>query len=155
MMNRKEYIRNYQRKWIRARRTKWIMENGPCKTCGSNEDLQVDHINPNEKEFNVQYLWSRVKKIRDKELLKCQVLCSKCHLVKTKKDLSSLASGPKPQRRKYTKQQYFHALDLFYKQKISARKIASMLQIPRGTVSVWMYRDDYSDWIKEYNSEIA
>lgn len=84
---------NYQLNWIRKRRDEWINENGPCKICGSNEDLEIDHINPNDKEINISRIWSRKKEIRDKELSKCQVLCSDCHWRKTQKQRYNLIHG--------------------------------------------------------------
>ena len=49
IMNRKEYIRNYQRKWMAKRRAEWLKNNGPCVQCNSWENLEVDHINPKTK----------------------------------------------------------------------------------------------------------
>jgi 5-methylcytosine-specific restriction endonuclease McrA len=80
---RKEYMKRYQRDWMRDRRTAWVMENGPCKHCGSWEQLEIDHIIPALKEMNIGSIWSRTKEIRDKELAKCQILCKSCHLKKT------------------------------------------------------------------------
>lgn len=80
---RKTYMRNYQRAWIAERRNSWIKENGPCRGCGSDENPEVDHINPQTKEIPIRSVWSRRKEIRDKELAKCQVLCKPCHNAKT------------------------------------------------------------------------
>lgn len=65
----------------RLRRLKWVTENGPCKICGSNKELQVDHIDPTGKVHHAIWSW-RQERI-DNELLKCQVLCRKCHEAKT------------------------------------------------------------------------
>lgn len=80
---RRQYLRNYQRKWIARRRRDWIAANGPCKKCGSSERLQVDHIVPANKGMEVAAIWSRCKAAREAELAKCQVLCFKCHTNKT------------------------------------------------------------------------
>jgi 5-methylcytosine-specific restriction endonuclease McrA len=82
-VKKKEYMRNYQREWMRKRRQAWIDENGPCKHCGSTEKLEVDHINPRFKKLNPHGIWSLCEAKRKKELAKCQVLCKSCHLVKT------------------------------------------------------------------------
>lgn len=73
----------YQREWIRRRRATWLAENGPCITCGSWEDLEVDHIDPATKSMQPAAIWSRSKENQERELAKCQVLCKPCHLKKT------------------------------------------------------------------------
>ena len=79
----KKLQREYQRQWILARRRAWIAENGPCAQCGGTKNLQVDHIRPHHKRMEPRELWSRSLKVREKELVKCQVLCKYCHLRKT------------------------------------------------------------------------
>lgn len=62
---------------------------GKCNICKSTEDLQLDHINPSDKSFNLAKAlssWS-IERIRP-ELDKCQILCSECHKAKTRKDLA-------------------------------------------------------------------
>lgn len=76
----------YQKKWKSNRRSAWITENGPCRHCGTWENLEVDHIDPTKKEYSVGQLWSRTKELREYELSKCQVLCKPCHIKKTIKD---------------------------------------------------------------------
>lgn len=88
---RKKYTKEYQKLWMRRRRTEWINENGPCKKCGTWNNLEVDHIDPNLKTIKPSSLWSRSLEIRLKELANCQVLCKSCHLEKT------LAERPKAQ----------------------------------------------------------
>lgn len=68
-----------QREWKNKRRQAWIDANGPCVKCGSKENLEVDHIKPEEKEYEISDVWSRRQEIRDAELAKCQVLCRNCH----------------------------------------------------------------------------
>lgn len=62
-------------------RKKWFTENGPCKKCGSEESLELDHINPEEKVAHTVWSWTPMR--RELELAKCQVLCRKCHREKT------------------------------------------------------------------------
>lgn len=71
----------YQAGWIAGRRNAWLEANGPCKQCGSDEDLELDHIDPAEKVTH--RVWTLNKADRDRELAKCQVLCKKCHREKT------------------------------------------------------------------------
>lgn len=82
-IKRKEYQRQYQRNWMRSRRQEWIMTNGPCKYCGVWDNLEVDHINREDKTMQSSSIWSRRKDVRELELSKCQVLCKQCHLKKT------------------------------------------------------------------------
>lgn len=65
------------------RRFDWISQNGPCRICGSFEDLEVDHIDYATKAFKVSDIWTRNIALRTAELQKCQVLCRTCHMLKT------------------------------------------------------------------------
>lgn len=71
----------YNRAWLKHRRQAWLLENGPCRCCGSWERLEVDHIDPSEK--NSHKVWSWKSSRRDVELAKCQPLCYVCHKKKT------------------------------------------------------------------------
>jgi 5-methylcytosine-specific restriction endonuclease McrA len=75
--------REYQRNWMRARRQEWISKQGGCVDCGSYEELEVDHVDPAQKEFEVASLWSRCLEVRERELAKCVVRCHECHANKT------------------------------------------------------------------------
>lgn len=75
---------SYQSEWVRQRREKWLLENGPCKKCGSSLDLELDHVDPNSKISHRVWSWSALR--RDAELVKCQVLCKQCHLSKTEEE---------------------------------------------------------------------
>ena len=57
---------------------------GKCVECGATECLQFDHINPLEKSFTITGNFHR--KDLNEELVKCQLLCPKCHFEKTKDD---------------------------------------------------------------------
>ncbi len=73
----------YHLKWKKLRRDKYIKENGPCWNCGSDKDLEIDHIDPLQKKIRAGDLWSRSKKVVAQELSKCQILCRVCHAKKT------------------------------------------------------------------------
>lgn len=76
--------REYQRKWLAKRRQDWIdSQGGVCAVCGSDDRLEVDHIDPSTKTCNPRDIWSRAQAFRDAELAKCQVLCYTHHLEKT------------------------------------------------------------------------
>lgn len=77
---RREYMQEYQRTWVAARRAAWFADKYYVR-CGSREDLELDHIDPSTKESHNIWSWSEVR--RDAEIAKCQVLCKSCHLLKT------------------------------------------------------------------------
>lgn len=79
--NRREYQRTFQKRWANNRRLRWIQANGPCRACGSDYRLEVDHIDPAEKVSHRIWFWSDER--RAAELAKCQVLCRRCHSKKT------------------------------------------------------------------------
>lgn len=56
---------------------------GECALCGTKEDLEVDHINPELKSFGIAKKWSAAPEKLDAELAKCQLLCGPCHRDKT------------------------------------------------------------------------
>lgn len=66
---------------MKSAREAWFRENGPCKTCGSADNLELDHIDPKLKVSHAVWSWSQ--KRRDLELSKCQALCRRCHKLKT------------------------------------------------------------------------
>ena len=68
--------RDYQKNWVRKRRREYF-SNKYCKSCGSNEILQIHHRDPEQKVSHS--IWSWKKEKRDKELEKCDILCRKCH----------------------------------------------------------------------------
>lgn len=74
----KEYHREYYRK---RRQAIFDYLGGVCVVCGTSEGLQVDHIDPEEKSFDIKSKLS--VKNNKAELDKCQLLCEKHHLEKT------------------------------------------------------------------------
>lgn len=99
---RREYLREYQRKWMAQRRRDWLIANGPCVRCGSWGNLEIDHIDPTLKELNAAAVWSLSPRNpkRQRELAKCQVLCAECHLKKTWSERERALHGTQS---KYTK----------------------------------------------------
>jgi 5-methylcytosine-specific restriction endonuclease McrA len=82
--HRKDYLLDYQKRWMAKRRLEWIQsQGGQCVGCGSKERLEIDHKDPSTKEFPVSIIWSWSEERRFKELAKCQVLCEDCHKGKT------------------------------------------------------------------------
>lgn len=77
----KDKQRQFQRERVRAQRAEWILANGPCVNCGCTNQLQVDHIDPTQKVTHNVWSWTATR--RNAELAKCQVLCERCHIIKT------------------------------------------------------------------------
>lgn len=72
--------REYQRTWVAARRAAFFKDKA-CVVCGSDMDLELDHIDPSTKVSHSIWSWGETK--RAEELVKCQVLCFGCHRKKT------------------------------------------------------------------------
>ena len=70
----------YQRQWIAARRAAWF-DNKECAKCGSKENLEIHHKDPEQKVEHRVWSWAQAR--RDAELDKCEVLCHACHEVET------------------------------------------------------------------------
>ena len=85
--------RAYQREWKARRRAEWIAAHGPCARCGSDLDMEVDHIDPSDKLYNPSIIWSWSRERRDAELAKCQVLCGECHQKKTNEERHRTSHG--------------------------------------------------------------
>ena len=73
--------RQFQVEWIKRRREAWLQENGPCSRCGFWGELEIDHIDPEDKSDHRVWSWTEARRVR--ELMKCQVLCRFCHSIKT------------------------------------------------------------------------
>jgi hypothetical protein len=77
--------RNYKRNWMNKRRNTWLnYMGGKCVSCGSTERLEFDHIDRSTKKYEPRMLWSRQLETIIEELMKCQLLCHECHLIKTR-----------------------------------------------------------------------
>ena len=59
---------------------------GKCVVCGATEQLEIDHIDPATKEFELTKSNTYSRKKVMEELAKCQLLCKTCHLEKTKRE---------------------------------------------------------------------
>ena len=68
---------------VQQRRQEWLSDNGPCVSCGTWDNLEIDHIDPSTKEYEINRIWTRTQELRDYELAKCQALCNTCHIAKS------------------------------------------------------------------------
>lgn len=59
---------------------------GHCQECNETDNLEIDHINQEDKSFDPGKFFNlSLEKIK-KEISKCQLLCKDCHLKKTLRD---------------------------------------------------------------------
>lgn len=88
--NGKSYMRNTQKKRKQVRFRDKVLSKCKCIICGNTNKavLEFDHIDPSTKLFNISYMVKRCMTIKaiKIEMRKCQVLCSNCHIEKTKLD---------------------------------------------------------------------
>ena len=75
------------RKIFRAERTEWALSilGSKCKNCNSIDNLEFHHSIPSEKLFNVLGALERTKESIYLEIMKCDLLCSNCHMDETLK----------------------------------------------------------------------
>ncbi len=79
-----EAKRAYQREWMRNRKLKaQVYLGSKCAYCGSEDDLEFDHVDRATKQFNINKLLSGQWENLRLELDKCQLLCEDCHKVKS------------------------------------------------------------------------
>src|ERR1700737_409283 len=77
--------RAYQLRSVKKRRADYIGKmGGKCSSCGSTEQLEIDHIDPETKTDHRIWSWSHPR--IEKELEKCQLLCRSCHVEKTARE---------------------------------------------------------------------
>jgi len=74
-----------------------------CSTCGTDEDLNFDHIDQDTKLFPISKLWSVSRKRFEEEIRKCQVLCQPCHIEKSKMNQDYTRKGKRPNHNQYTR----------------------------------------------------
>lgn len=88
--------REYQRLWMARRRSEAIKAfGGQCVRCGSVKELEFAHKNRTLKDRPykgtgqaVNWSWSPDRITA--ELAKCELLCSECHKVDTRKEIEAL-----------------------------------------------------------------
>lgn len=74
-----------KRDYYREKRDKALEILGnKCNTCGSTDNLEIDHIDWRLKTIDLGKQWC--SDLYFEELKKCQLLCNSCHIAKTKID---------------------------------------------------------------------
>jgi len=85
MSSNNDYMRRYMTERYHRRRSVWIQKlGGICVSCSTKKNLEFDHIKAKDKSFDVAKAlsgWS--EKRLEIEMVKCQLLCSRCHLRKS------------------------------------------------------------------------
>ena len=93
-MASKEWHSNYKKQ--RRQKIKDYL-GGKCAGCGSTTNLQFDHLDRTTKKFNISkhvcMAWDKLTEEADK----CQLLCQRCHKLKTSTfhDANHLMTGYK------------------------------------------------------------
>ncbi|HET8792655.1 MAG TPA: hypothetical protein VFM31_02590 [Nitrososphaeraceae archaeon] len=105
------------------------IKNKPCAICNQQYDMcnmQIDHINPSTKLYDVCDLKNYKVEILETELEKCQVLCALCHRRKSiieQKDNKYNTERPKPTKRQ----------ELFYDPISNIKECGRCHQIKNGS----------------------
>lgn len=81
------YMNDYMKRRYEKRRNLAVhMLGGACVDCGSKASLEFDHQDSSTKEFNIAKLFSSASNIKlQKELSKCVLRCTSCHLEKSRR----------------------------------------------------------------------
>ena len=66
---------------------------GKCVICGELYNLEFDHIDPKSKTYTISRLLSSARSILIKELQKCQLLCKRCHRLKSIRDTGKIPAS--------------------------------------------------------------
>lgn len=89
MANSNEYMKEYMRKRYAEKHALAISYlGGVCVVCGTAENLEIDHKDKNQKDFEIGKLWSYSEEDFVVELSKCQLLCATHHKEKTSAESS-------------------------------------------------------------------
>lgn len=75
-----------RRRYHQRRAEAFEILGGQCSTCGTRENLEIDHVDADDKEIPLNKMWSIAKERFLKELDKCQLLCKEHHANKSIED---------------------------------------------------------------------
>lgn len=93
-MTSNEYMREYMLKRYHQRRQQALEHlGGKCVVCGAEESLEFDHVDPEDKAFDIARRMAGVAEAKFwEEIEKCQLLCSTHHQEKTRRDLGQASA---------------------------------------------------------------
>lgn len=78
------YMRDVNARRYAARRAAGVEAlGGKCVGCSTENELEFDHVDPSEKEFNLGSIWKGTQARIDAELQKCVLRCHSCHVAKS------------------------------------------------------------------------
>lgn len=80
----------YALAWMKQRRADFF-DGKQCVKCGSTQQLELDHIDREQKVSHRIWSWSADR--RNAEIAKCQVLCTDCHREKTVSEMYRAPCG--------------------------------------------------------------
>lgn len=128
-----------RRAWVRKRyaqrrRSAIYLLGGKCARCGSENDLEIDHINPADKTCRFAYATMLKWDTFIAHIEKCQVLYSSCHLEKSKKDISKAMTGENNGHAKLSANDVLEIRDRYANDAVSARKLAKEYQVSHTTI---------------------
>lgn len=69
-------MKTYQRNWMKDRRKKYL-DGKICYFCKTDQDIEIHHLDPEQKESHKIWSWSDERIVQ--ELKKCIYLCPGCH----------------------------------------------------------------------------
>lgn len=121
----------YCRQWMRRRRLAWLESCGPCRHCGSTKNIELDHIDPDQKISHAIWSWSESRRLE--ELAKCQPLCHECHKKKTNAFNRDRLKGKSAKVQRLTEEEVLDIISM--RATHSARDIASIYGISHSVVS--------------------
>ena len=87
---RRTYDREYYHRTRRPKLVEYL--GGKCAVCGTTEDLQFDHIDPEDKSFDIKGRLTLSDEVKA-ELDKCQLLCGPHHREKSAREQSGFEHG--------------------------------------------------------------
>jgi 5-methylcytosine-specific restriction endonuclease McrA len=126
-VDRRAYLAEYRS----ARKQRYLEYlGGKCVECGSTDDLEFDHVDPQTRSFCVGFN-SKSEDQVFQELTKCQLLCHTCHLVKS---ATEKAKGSDVWTARLTEDQVLVIRELYQTECKSYSKLAEEFDVTSATI---------------------
>jgi len=82
---RQEEINQKSRERYKQKKNEMVeLLGGKCVGCGTTHNLEFDHIDRTQKEYNVTKFLKGTRCNLVEEINKCQLLCKSCHIIKSR-----------------------------------------------------------------------